>query len=67
MKDTIEINFEGVKAASPSFLDAFMGGLGEIVEEATLTSVQDESLMDLLERVIERRGFQQRFRILATV
>lgn len=61
----LEVNFEGVKAASPSFLDELFGGLSEKAESIRIGCVAPE-LVALVERVIERRELTSRFRLLAT-
>lgn len=61
----LEVNFEGVKAASPSFLDELFGGLSEKTERIQICGVAPE-LIALVERVIERRELTNRFRLLAT-
>jgi hypothetical protein len=61
----LEVNFDGVKAASPSFLDSLFGSLSEKAERVRIASVAPE-LAALVERVIERRKLKSRFRLLAT-
>ncbi|MXY78487.1 MAG: DUF4325 domain-containing protein [Chloroflexi bacterium] len=62
--DITEIDLSGVRAASPSFLDEFFGGLVEQTSSASLVNV-NETLQPLVERVLARRNLERTFRLLA--
>ena len=60
----IALDFEGVKTASPSFVDGLIGGLAEYAVRVEITGLAPE-LESLVMRVVERRGLRSRFRFLA--
>ena len=59
------LDFTGVKAATPSFLNGLFGALSERGATVTLTGLMPQ-LDDLAVRIIERRGEGDRFTVLAT-
>ena len=62
--DEIELDFSGVKTASPSFIDGLVGGLSERAARVEITGLAPE-LEGLVVSVVERRGLSSRFRFLA--
>lgn len=62
--DRITIDFGGVKAASPSFVDELFGLTSEVFSYADIVGTPDE-IGELLERVIRRRDLGHRFKLTA--
>ncbi len=63
--DRITIDFAGVKAASPSFVDELFGLVSETFSQAEIAGASDD-IGDLIERVISRRKLGRRFKLTAT-
>ena len=61
---SVELDFSGVAAASPSFIDELIGQALQEFETVTVECLSD-SLTDLFERLIDRRPARARIRILA--
>ena len=59
--DEITLDFDGVKAASPSFVDGLIGALSEQAVRVEITGLAPE-LESLVMRIVERRGLSSRFR-----
>ena len=63
--ETAEIDFRGVRAASPSFIDELLGGIAERSDKAILANVP-EDVEPLVQKIVERRRLKTRFRIATT-
>ena len=60
--DTMVVAWDGVKAASPSFTDEFVGRLHDMIIEAPIKrtvvfSGDDPYVMDLVDTILRRREF----------
>ena len=57
----VTIDFNGIKTASPSFVDGLIGELSERAVRVEITGLAPE-LESLVMRIVERRGLSSRFR-----
>ena len=64
--DTLELSFDGVRVASPSFVDELIGRLAATHKQAVITGLTP-SLVDIVDGVIERRRLKTRFKVMATI
>ncbi len=62
--DRIELDLNGVEAASPGFLDELFARLAENYTTVTISGAQP-ALHPLIDRVIARRGLESRFKVTA--
>ncbi len=62
---SLEIDFEAVVSASPSFLDEFIGTLATRHRSVSLVNVNAD-IERLMQRVIVRRGLSKQIRLAAT-
>ena len=60
----VTIDFNGVKTASPSFVDGLIGELSERAGRVEIAGLAPE-LEELVMRIVERRGLGSRFGFLA--
>lgn len=60
----LTLDFAGVKAVSPSFVDGLIGALAPRTSRVTICGLAPE-FEQLVERVVERRGVSSQFRFMA--
>jgi hypothetical protein len=63
----LTINWEGVSAASPSFVDEFLGALAARFDGRVAFEGLEPQLQSIFERQIAKREIGDRFLLLATV
>ena len=64
--DTIVVAWDDIKAASPSFIDEFVGGIREVTGETPMQrtvvfSGDDPYVIELVDTILRRRQFPVRF------
>ncbi len=59
-----EVDFSGVRAASPSFIDALLSGLADQFERIDVVCLP-EALEPLVDRVVSRRKLEKRVKVVA--
>ena len=64
--DRIIVDWSGVSAASPSFIDEFMGRICEVTQatplrEAIVITGDDEHVIDLVDTILKRRACPLRY------
>ena len=65
--ETIVVGWDGVSAASPSFIDEFVGGIQKTLESGSygkktvVFTGDDQYIIDLVDTILKRRKFPVRY------